>query len=233
MFFVSWFLIVTYFYGNMGNLMNVVDPMWRILSSHAGIITSLLTGTTSLLFAGGSAVLNFSFSFVLLSFYTSVEVAVTSVVVTTLKRTIFYGMYTLLTHTLFGLDVIVLPSIIATILGAIPLVGTYWVVLPGAVELWCLRGSYWLALLLLLLHLLPYSFLDTAFYSEIKGAGHPYLTGLSIAGGLYCFGTEGVFIGPVVLCCMLVGVNLFRLLLTEETGIMRMHNYPSSNFSLI
>lgn len=59
--------------------------------------------------------------------------------------------------------------VIATILGAIPLVGTYWVVLPGVVELWCLRGSYWLALLLLLLHLLPYSFLDTALYSEIKG----------------------------------------------------------------
>ncbi|KAL5109012.1 hypothetical protein TcWFU_005901 [Taenia crassiceps] len=245
--------IVAYFHENVGIIMNVVDPMWRILSSHASIITSLLMGTVSLLFTGGSVVLNFSFSFLIflstlfyllavskktylpvefvvsltpqrceagpavLSFYTSVEVAVTSVVVTTLKRTIFYGMYTLLTHTLFGLDVIALPSIIATILGAIPLMGTYWVVLPGVVELWCLRGSYWLALLLLLLHLLPYYFLDTALYSEIKGAGHPYLTGLSIAGGLYYFGTEGVFVGPVALCCMLVGVNLYRLLLTETT----------------
>uniref|UniRef100_A0A915EWY3 Transmembrane protein n=1 Tax=Echinococcus canadensis TaxID=519352 RepID=A0A915EWY3_9CEST len=311
-------LIVAHFHENVGIIMNVVNPMWRILSSHASIITSLLMGTISLLFAGGSVVLNLSFSFLIflstlfyllavsertylpvdfvvsltpqrceaspavLSFYASVEAAVASVVVTTLKRTVFYGMYTLLTHTLFGLDVVVLPSIIATILGAIPLVGTYWVVLPGVVELWCLRGSYWLALLLLLLHLLPYSFLDTALYSEIKGfgqalirlefkidttflkheppligvndngrcfvykldflgvpvcaahslqdyytcvllndttfsAGHPYLTGLSIAGGLYYFGAEGVFIGPVVLCCMLVGVNLYRLLLTETT----------------
>ncbi|CDI98528.1 transmembrane protein C9orf5 [Echinococcus multilocularis] len=245
--------IVAYFHENVGIIMNVVNPMWRILSSHASIITSLLMGTISLLFAGGSVVLNLSFSFLIflstlfyllavsertylpvdfvvsltpqrceaspavLSFYASVEAAVASVVVTTLKRTVFYGMYTLLTHTLFGLDVVVLPSIIATILGAIPLVGTYWVVLPGVVELWCLRGSYWLALLLLLLHLLPYSFLDTALYSEIKGAGHPYLTGLSIAGGLYYFGAEGVFIGPVVLCCMLVGVNLYRILLTETT----------------
>ncbi|EUB63412.1 Transmembrane protein C9orf5 [Echinococcus granulosus] len=310
--------IVAYFHENVGIIMNVVNPMWRILSSHASIITSLLMGTISLLFAGGSVVLNLSFSFLIflstlfyllavsertylpvdfvvsltpqrceaspavLSFYASVEAAVASVVVTTLKRTVFYGMYTLLTHTLFGLDVVVLPSIIATILGAIPLVGTYWVVLPGVVELWCLRDSYWLALLLLLLHLLPYSFLDTALYSEIKGfgqalirlefkidttflkhgppligvndngryfvykldflgvpvcaahslqdyytcvllndttfsAGHPYLTGLSIAGGLYYFGAEGVFIGPVVLCCMLVGVNLYRLLLTETT----------------
>lgn len=45
-----------------------------------------------------------------LFFYASVEGAVASVVVTTLKRTIFYGMYTVLTHTLFGLDIVVLPS---------------------------------------------------------------------------------------------------------------------------
>ncbi|KAL5966454.1 hypothetical protein TSMEX_005829, partial [Taenia solium] len=138
--------IVAYFNENMGIIMNVVDAMWRILSSHASVITSLFMGTVSLLFAGGSVVLNFSFSFLIflstlfyllavsektylpvefvvsltpqrceagpavLSFYNSVEVAVTSVVVTTLKRTIFYGMYTLLTHTLFGLDVIALPS---------------------------------------------------------------------------------------------------------------------------
>ncbi|VDK33204.1 unnamed protein product [Taenia asiatica] len=209
--------IVAYFNENMGIIMNVVNPMWRILSSHASVIISILMGIVSLLFAGGSVVLNFSFSFLIflstlfyllavsektylpvefvvsltpqrceagpavLSFYNSVEVAVTSVVVTTLKRTIFYGMYTLLTHTLFGLDVIALPSILKLLLvcgfqvfqelneRAIPLVGTYWVVLPGVVELWCLRGSYWLALLLLLLHLLPYSFLDIALYSEIKG----------------------------------------------------------------
>ncbi len=63
----------------------------------------------------------------------------------------------------------VLLLVIATILGAIPLMGTYWAALPGAVELWCVRGSYWLAVLLLILHLLPYSFMDTALYSEIKG----------------------------------------------------------------
>ncbi|VDK33206.1 unnamed protein product [Taenia asiatica] len=52
-------------------------------------------------------------------------------------------------------------------------------------------------------------------------AGHPYLTGLSIAGGLYYFGVEGVFIGPVALCCMLVGINLYRFLLTETTEVGR------------
>ncbi|KAM7535675.1 hypothetical protein Aperf_G00000097422 [Anoplocephala perfoliata] len=196
---------MAYFHENVGEIMKVVDPVWRILSSHASFILSLFTSTASLLLTGGSVVLNVSFSLliflstlfyllaasertylpldfvvsltpqrgeaspVVICFYASVEAAVASVVVTTLKRTVFYGMYTLLTHTLFGLDIVVLPSIIATILGAIPLMGTYWAVLPGVVELWCLRGSYWQALLLLLLHLLPYYFLDTALYTEIKG----------------------------------------------------------------
>ncbi|VUZ55099.1 unnamed protein product, partial [Hymenolepis diminuta] len=197
--------LVAYFHENVGEIMNVVNPLWQILSSHASFISSLFMGTASLLLTGGSVVLNFSFSFliflstlfyllaaseqtylpfdfivsltpqrgeaspVVLFFYASVEGAVASVVVTTLKRTIFYGMYTVLTHTLFGLDIVVLPSIIATILGAIPLMGTYWAVLPGVVELWCLHDSCWLALLLLLLHLLPWYFLDTALYTEIKG----------------------------------------------------------------
>ncbi|VDN26831.1 unnamed protein product [Dibothriocephalus latus] len=101
-------------------------------------------------------------------------------------------------------------------MGAIPIVSTYWATLPGVIELLFVRGSYWLTLFLFGLHLLPHFFLDTALYSEIKGAGHPYLTGLSIAGGLYYFGAEGAFIGPILLCFMLVGVNLYRCFLTSE-----------------
>lgn len=59
--------------------------------------------------------------------------------------------------------------VISTILGAIPLMGTYWAALPGVLELWCVRGSYWQALLLMFLHLLPWYFMDTALYAEIKG----------------------------------------------------------------
>ncbi|KAG8212703.1 hypothetical protein J437_LFUL019608, partial [Ladona fulva] len=49
-------------------------------------------------------------------------------------------------------------------------------------------------------------------------SGHPYLTALSIAGGVFCLGMEGAIMGPMILCCFLVIVNLSSNLIKDSTS---------------
>lgn len=140
-------------------------------------------------------------------FLNSVDESINAVFTASLKMMAFHGLSTWLLHRLFELEVVYMPSVISALFGAVPFVSPYWASVPACFDLW-LSGQVSQAVLMLLLATIPSSFVTTAFYGEIKGAGHPYLTGLAIAGGVFVFGIEGALFGPM----LLVSIRLLSLI---------------------
>ncbi|XP_026760777.2 transmembrane protein 245 isoform X2 [Galleria mellonella] len=236
--------IVTWVQENLGTLSAIATGIWSPLASNMSLLAGSVGAFTSLLFSGGGAIINmfinlvvfFTTLFYLLAssnaLYKPVEVitqvqpnfgpklgialsvAINQVFRASFKMALFYGLWTWLVHNLFGAKVVYLPSVLAAVLGAAPFLGPYLAGIPAALDVW-LQGRPMAALLLPIAQAAPIAFLDAAVYAEIKDGGHPYVTGLAIAGGIFYLGPEGAILGPLLLCCLMVVLNLSSTFLRD------------------
>ncbi|KAL1122806.1 hypothetical protein AAG570_003132 [Ranatra chinensis] len=231
---------------NMSTLSAGLDSLLAILKGNFTLLLNILSTLFSLIFGGGMSVINFTLHmvvfltalFYLLStsrqLYKPVEVvthmspkygnklavavenACQEVLTASVKLSVFYGMWTWLIHTIFQSNIVYMPSVFAAILGGMPVLGTYWVCLPALLDLWLVQDSKLLALGLLIAQFLPTMIVDSTVYNEIQG-GHPYLTGLSVAGGMFWLGIEGAVVGPLMLCFLFVIVNMASSIATSPS----------------
>nr|XP_021202592.1 transmembrane protein 245 isoform X2 [Bombyx mori] len=236
--------VVSWLQANVGTLSAIASSIWAPLASNVSLLAGSLGAFTSLLLGGGSAIINmfinmivfFTTLFYLLAssnaLYKPVEVitqvqpnfgprlgialsvAINQVFRASFKMALFYGLWTWLVHNLFGAKVVYLPSVLAAVLGAAPFLGPYLAGLPAALDVW-LQGRPLAAVMLPLVQAAPIAFLDAAVYAEIKDGGHPYVTGLAIAGGIFYLGPEGAILGPLLLCCLMVVLNLSSAFLRD------------------
>lgn len=229
---------------NLGMLMEVGDSVWLIVKTNITVLLSMVGTCFSIVLGGGQAVLKFLFHSII--FFTclyyllqssrdryapvatninsqwgsritkAIEDSISSVLIATLKLSLFHTLFTWLTHTVFGAHIVYLPSVLAALLAAAPFLETYWCSLPAFLDLWLSQDKFWLACLLFLIHFIVPSNFNPIIHSEIKGGGHPYLTGLSIAGGMYLLGLEGAVLGPLLLCLLVVLFDITKSALKDS-----------------
>lgn len=122
----------------------------------------------------------------------AIETSISSVLFASAKLALFHGLFTWLTHTIFGARVVFLPAgnysrfiliakvftmldfefgvVLAAILAAVPFLGTYWCSIPAFLDLWLIQDRFSLGIILLLVHFVfPTSFVDPAIYADVNG----------------------------------------------------------------
>ncbi|KAK9509486.1 hypothetical protein O3M35_006794 [Rhynocoris fuscipes] len=229
--------IKTFIQENMSTLGAGFDSIWLILKGNMSLLLGIISTLFSVVFGGGISVINFTLHsvvfltalFYLLStsreLYKPVEIitqmnptygsklamaiehSCQGVLAASVKLSIFYGLWTWLIHTLLQSNIVYMPAVFAAVLGVVPVLGTYWASLPAILDLWLMQDSKLRAIALFVLQIFPTAIVETTVYNEIKG-GHPYLTGLSVAGGIFWLGIEGAIVGPLILCFLFTILNM-------------------------
>uniref|UniRef100_A0A183CEY0 Transmembrane protein n=1 Tax=Globodera pallida TaxID=36090 RepID=A0A183CEY0_GLOPA len=207
---------------NIETVWTIAHSLWHIVLMNIALLFTILLAALSLLVEFSFDLFNFLIEW--LVFLTTLYYLLANskkpsnkgVFVLSAKMAIFYGLYTYFVHSIFSLNVVIMPSILAALLAAIPIFPPYSVALFGIVELYLVRGEPIVALLFVGASVAPLFFADPVFYRELKGS-HPYVTGLAVIGGIYWLGLQGAIIGPIILCLMVALLNVYSQFAGDRT----------------
>lgn len=135
----------------------------------------------------------------------------------TVKLALFHGLFMWVTCSWLDLDLKYLCCLASMFLAVVPLVPSFVVAIPGTLQLLLQRQFAWAIIFPVLHILLWYGWVMEAIYREIPSAPHPYVTGLSVLGGVYLFNVPGVLLGPMLVTVPEVAFSLWDLLI-ESIG---------------
>lgn len=137
---------------------------------------------------------------------------VRAVVLATFLAALAQGLATAIALKIVGVGYFLLLVIIATFASMIPMAGPFLVWFP--VACWLLWTGHWgSALFLCVFGVAVIGTLDNivrAYVLQSDTKLHPLLAFVSVLGGLQVMGLWGVFIGPVVACCLHVLIEIFN-----------------------
>lgn len=151
------------------------------------------------------------------------ESSVRAVVLATFLAAIGQGIATALCLKLAGFDYFFVLLALCTFAALVPMAGTPLVWIPAVIWLG-IEGNWGAAVFVALFCLIVVGFLDNIIRTWVLKSDtslHPLLAFISVLGGLQVMGLWGVFIGPIVACCLHSLIEIFNTELqsANEAGI--------------
>ena len=149
------------------------------------------------------------------------ESSVRAVVLATFLAAIGQGVATALCLKLAGFDYFFILLALSTFAALVPMAGTPLVWIPAVIWLGIER-NWGAAIFVALFCLIVVGFLDNVIRTWVLKSDtslHPLLAFVSVLGGLQVMGLWGVFIGPIVACCLHSLIEIFNSELKAATDL--------------
>ncbi len=155
---------------------------------------------------------------------------VQGVVIATFLAALGQGIATTLAIGVLGFKHLFALGALATFTALIPLLGTWIVWVPCSIWLFT-HGRVAESIFLVAYGLIFVGFIDNIIRTYVLNSNvklHPLLAFISVLGGIQAMGLWGVFIGPIVACCLYALIKIFNKELQELSVARQTEPVPTA-----